>query len=46
MQNSSKYNDPELLQRFMNEFFPFNEFLRIGFFTKEMENNYDLINGL
>jgi len=30
----------ELLKTFMNEFFPFNDFKKIGFFTAEMRGNY------
>lgn len=29
-----------VLERFMNEFFPFRNFLKIGFFTKEMKGDY------
>lgn len=29
-----------VLERFMKEFFPFREFLKIGFFTKEMKGDY------
>ena len=29
----------DLLKRFMQEFFPFPQFLKIGFFTKEMKND-------
>jgi hypothetical protein len=32
--------DPELLKRFMKEFFPFGHFRKIGIFTKEMRGNY------
>ena len=32
----------ETLKNFMNEFFPFKEFLKIGIFTKEMKGNYEL----
>lgn len=31
-----------LLKKFMQEFFDFNELLEVGFFTKEMKNNYEL----
>lgn len=30
----------KVLERFMKEFFPFNQFKKIGFFTKEMKGNY------
>lgn len=30
----------EVLKNFMQEFFPFNEFKKIGFFTKEMKGDY------
>ena len=29
-----------VLKRFMQEFFPFSEMKKIGFFTKEMKGNY------
>ena len=29
-----------VLRRFMQEFFPFNELLKVGFFTKDMRGNY------
>ena len=29
-----------ILKRFMQEFFPFNEFLKVGFFKKEMKGDY------
>lgn len=29
-----------VLERFMKEFFPFNNFKKIGFFTKEMKGDY------
>lgn len=32
--------DPNLLKRFMKEFFPFSELRKVGFFTKEMRGNY------
>jgi len=32
--------DHGVLERFMKEFFPFNEFKKIGFFTKEMKGDY------
>lgn len=31
----------ETLQNFLDEFFPFDDFLEIGFFTKEMRNDYN-----
>lgn len=31
----------ELLQSFMEEFFPFDEFLEMGFFLKEMKEDYE-----
>jgi hypothetical protein len=33
-------SDPGVLKRFMKEFFPYSEFRKIGFFTKEMKNDY------
>ena len=34
-------DSPEkVLERFMKEFFPFAEFKKFGFFTKEMKGNY------
>ena len=30
-----------VLERFMKEFFPYNEFKKIGFFTKEMKGDYE-----
>jgi len=30
----------ELLTKFMQEFFPFAELKKVGFFTKEMKNDY------
>ena len=32
--------EDELLKNFMTEFFPFEEFLKVGFFTKEMKGDY------
>lgn len=32
--------DPELLKRFMKEFFPYSELRKAGFFTKEMSGDY------
>lgn len=29
-----------VLKRFMKEFFPFRELCKVGFFTKEMKNDY------
>lgn len=29
-----------VLKRFMEEFFPYSQFKKIGFFTKEMKGNY------
>jgi hypothetical protein len=34
-------SDAAVLKRFMQEFFPFNEFRKIGFFTKEMKGDYE-----
>ena len=34
--------DAGVLKRFMQEFFPYREFNKIGFFTKEMKGNYYL----
>ena len=33
-------SDPELLKRFIKEFFHFPSLLKAGFFTKEMKNDY------
>lgn len=33
-------SDEGVLKRFMQEFFPFTQFKKIGFFTKEMKNDY------
>jgi len=33
-------SDPEVLKRFMIEFFPFPELRKAGFFTKEMKRDY------
>ena len=30
----------EVLERFMKEFFPFDHFLEMGFFTEEMRDDY------
>lgn len=35
-----KKPDKGVLKRFMQEFFPFNEFVKIGFFTKEMKGDW------
>lgn len=32
--------EDEVLKNFMTEFFPFDSFLKIGFFKKEMRDNY------
>ncbi|MCW3466544.1 hypothetical protein [Chitinophaga nivalis] len=32
--------DPQLLKRFMQEFFPYSHFKKIGIFNKEMRGNY------
>lgn len=32
--------DGELLKRFMQEFFPYSDLKKVGFFTKEMKNDY------
>ena len=32
--------DDGVLERFMKEFFPFDEFKEVGFFTEEMRDNY------
>jgi len=34
-------SDEAVLKRFMIEFFPFEELLNHGFFTKEMKGNYE-----
>lgn len=33
-------SDPELLKRFIKEFFDFTSLRKAGFFTKEMRNDY------
>lgn len=33
-------SDEGVLKRFMQEFFPFNEFKKAGIFTKEMKGDY------
>lgn len=33
-------SDEDVLERFMKEFFQFNEFEKIGFFTKAMKDDY------
>ena len=35
-----EYKDHDILKKFMQEFFPFSEFKKIGFFAKEMKGNY------
>jgi len=34
------WDESGVLERFMKEFFPFRDFMRIGFFTKEMKGDY------
>lgn len=34
------YDYDKLLEKFMKEFFPFKELVKLGFFTKEMKGNY------
>ena len=34
-------SDEGVLKRFMQEFFPFNEFMKAGLFTKEMKGDYN-----
>lgn len=34
-------SDAGVLRRFMQEFFPFSDFKKIGFFTKEMKGDYE-----
>ena len=36
-----KYQDQKLLKKFMQEFFPFNNFKKIGLFTAEMKGDYE-----
>lgn len=36
----SKPSDDGVLERFMKEFFPYREFKKSGFFTKEMKGDY------
>jgi len=38
---SYQYKDKEVLNRFMKEFFCFKSLLKVGFFTKEMKNDYE-----
>ena len=38
---SKAINMEETLKNFMEEFFPFEEFLKIGFFKKEMKGDYE-----
>jgi len=33
-------SDDAILERFMKEFFPYDEFKKCGFFTKEMKGDY------
>lgn len=33
-------SNPDVLKRFMQEFFPFTELVKIGFFKKEMKADY------
>ncbi len=40
MKKSFVINEDGILKRFMKEFFPFKEFNKIGFFGKEIKNNY------
>jgi len=41
MKKEIDYSDEAVLKRFMIEFFPFDELLKDGFFTKEMRNDYN-----
>jgi hypothetical protein len=34
-------SDKDLLKRFMQEHFPYSEFKKIGYFTKEMRGDYE-----
>ncbi|HEY1056361.1 MAG TPA: hypothetical protein VGE24_14540 [Emticicia sp.] len=36
----TKKEKDEVLENFMKEFFPFKEFLKVGFFTKKMKADY------
>lgn len=36
-----KGNQDNTLKRFMQEFFPYREFKKIGFFTKDMKGDYE-----
>lgn len=40
MKKATDNSGDGVLERFMKEFFPFNEFKKIGFFTKEMKGDY------
>lgn len=40
MKKLTEKEKDEVLKRFMKEFFPFGEFRKAGFFTKEMRNDY------
>lgn len=37
---SKQSNPDKVLERFMKEFFPYREFKKAGFFTKEMRGDY------
>jgi hypothetical protein len=39
-QSGSNGEDDGVLERFMKEFFPFSQFKKIGFFTKQMKGDY------
>lgn len=34
-------NDDELLKNFMEEFFPFEDLMQVGFFTRDMKEDYE-----
>lgn len=41
MRKTTTTKDSGVLKRFMQEFFPFTELVKIGFFTNEMRNDYE-----
>ena len=40
MKKVTPNSDEKVLENFMKEFFPFNEFKKAGIFTKEMKGDY------
>jgi len=41
MRKIKEYDETKVLERFIKEFFDFNELVKIGFFTKEMRGKYE-----